>query len=214
MRHVDPTPTQSKLYKAVVEKFYAEYKGNQITAVNEGARLSKLLQISAGFAYTEGKGTYIDAKERLKLVAEIIEQNDVGRKVIVFASFKWIIKALAEVLGKFFTVATITGDTPSKQRNETFALFRKSGEPQVLIAHPGTMAHGLTLTEANTIIWYGPTMSAELYEQANARIRRPGQTTHTHVIHIESTTVEKRAFHRLTRKQKLQGMLLAMFEEE
>lgn len=211
MRHIEPSAMQAKLYKKVFDHFQAEYKGRTITAANEGARLSKLLQISAGFAYSDGKGAYVEAKARIKEVVELVQQAD--KKVLVFCSFKWLIRALAEVLGNYFTVATISGDTPKKERDATFAAFRRSTDPHVIIAHAGTMAHGLTLVEADTIVWYGPTMSAELYEQANARIRRPGQDAHTHVVHIWSTPVEKRAFDRLKRKQKLQGILLSMFEE-
>lgn len=210
-RFVEPSDTQKKLYKKVVDHFYAEYKGREITAVNEGAKLSKLLQISAGFAYTDGAGAYIDAADRIKLVLNLIEEAN--KKVLIFASYKWIIKALATVIGKYYSVRVITGDTSKSERDETFALFRNSTDPHVIVAHAGTMAHGLTLVEADTIIWYGPTMSAELYEQANARIRRPGQTSHTNVIHVYSTQVEKRAFARLRSKQKMQGLLLSLFEE-
>lgn len=210
MRHVEPSVTQKKIYKKVFDHFQAEHKGRSITAVNEGAKLSKLLQISAGFAYTEGQGSYIDAKARLMEVCDLIDQAD--KKVLVFANFKWVIRALAEVIGFYHSVATITGDTPKRERDATFASFRKSKDPHVIVAHAGTMAHGLTLVEADTIIWYGPTMSAELYEQANARIRRPGQDVHTNVVHIWSTPVEKRAFARLKQKQTMQGVLLSMFE--
>jgi len=210
MRHIEPTALQKQLYKQVFDKFRAEHKGHQITAVNEGAKLSKLLQISAGFAYADGRGAYIDAKARLREVIELIEQAD--KKVIIFASYKWMIRALAAVIYKYFSVEVINGDVPKKERDRIFAQFRRSKDPHVLVAHAGTMAHGLTLVEADTIIWYGPTMSSELYEQANARIRRPGQESHTHIICIESTPVEKIAFQRLQKKQKTQGLLLDMFE--
>lgn len=211
MRRIAPTQTQQELYERLLNAYYAEYKGNEITAVNEGAKLQKLLQISAGFAYSEGRGAYIDAKSRIKEVINLIEQAN--KKVIIFASFKWIIRALNEVVGEYFTTAVITGDVSKGDRDKIFAEFRRSKNPHVIIAHAGTMAHGLTLVEADTIIWYGPTLSAELYEQANARIRRPGQHHHTHVIHIESTPVERRMFKRLQRKQKMQGLLLDMFSE-
>jgi SNF2 family DNA or RNA helicase len=212
MRHVECSSAQQALYNTVFDKFRAEYKGKEIVAANEGAKLSKLLQISAGFAYNDGKGFYINANDRLKLVVELIEQAD--KKVIVFASFTWIIHALAQVIENFYTTAIIEGGTTKSRRDEIFASFRNSRDPHVIVAHAGTMAHGLTLVEADTIIWYGPTLSAELYEQANARIRRPGQKSKTHVIHIESTPVEKRAFRRLQSKKKMQGMLLEMFEGE
>ena len=146
------------------------------------------------------------------MLLEIIEQAN--KKVLIFANFKWMIAALDMVISEYYTTGVITGDTSKKDRDEIFMSFRKSRDPHVIIAHAGTMAHGLTLVEADTIVWYGPTMSAELYEQANARIRRPGQDAHTNVVHLSSTPVERRAFTRLKHKQKLQGMLLAMFEEQ
>lgn len=210
MRHIAPSPMQTLVYQGIVDRFRAEFKGHEITALNEGAKIAKLLQISAGFAYDDGKGAYIDAKARLKEVVNLIEQSD--SKVLVFANFKWIVRALAEVVGKYFSVETITGDTKKSDRDQTFAKFRKAKDPRVIIAHPGTMAHGLTLVEATTIIWYGPPQSSEIYEQANARIRRTGQDKHTHVICIESTPAEKSAFQRLQRRQKMQGLLLDLFQ--
>jgi SNF2 family DNA or RNA helicase len=211
MRHVDPTSEQKMLYQALIDQLHLEYKGNEITAVNEGAKLSKLLQISAGFAYSDDKGVYINAKSRMKEVINLIEQAD--KKVLIFANFKWIIRALAEVVSNYYSVAVIHGDVSKGERDKIFAGFRRSNDPHVIIAHAGTMAHGLTLVEADTIIWYGPTLNSELYEQANARIRRPGQSSHTHVIHIESTPAEKKMFRRLQTKQKSQGLLLELFSE-
>ena len=73
------------------------------------------------------------------------------------------------------------------------------------------MSHGLTLTAADTIIWYGPVFSLETYEQANARITRPGQQNHTHIVHIEATPAEKRAFSVLRRRGNMMKSLLEMF---
>jgi SNF2 family DNA or RNA helicase len=76
------------------------------------------------------------------------------------------------------------------------------------------MSHGLTLTAANTIVWYGPTLSNETYTQANARITRPGQKHRQFIIHIESSTVERAAFKRLKNQQAMQGLLLETVEAE
>jgi SNF2 family DNA or RNA helicase len=81
------------------------------------------------------------------------------------------------------------------------------------VAHPKTMAHGLTLTEANTIVWAAPTTSLEIYEQANARITRAGQTRNAFIVHIQSTKAEQHVYSRLRRKAKTQGSLLEMFEQ-
>jgi SNF2 family DNA or RNA helicase len=74
------------------------------------------------------------------------------------------------------------------------------------------MAHGLTLTRANTIIWASPTNSLELYLQANARITRSGQGQNTFIVHIAATRAEQQVYNRLRRKETLQGALLDLFE--
>jgi hypothetical protein len=75
------------------------------------------------------------------------------------------------------------------------------------------MAHGLTLTSANTVVWYCPTNSLEIYEQANARIARPGQTSKTMIVHLAGTPVEKATYARLRERSKMQGMLLELFHK-
>jgi SNF2 family DNA or RNA helicase len=74
------------------------------------------------------------------------------------------------------------------------------------------MAHGLTLTAASSIVWYGPITSNEQYVQANGRIERIGKRNVSNVIHIEATDLEHRMFARLENKQKLQGLLLDMIQ--
>ena len=75
------------------------------------------------------------------------------------------------------------------------------------------MAHGLTLTSASTIIWYGPINSNETYVQANGRIERIGKKHVSNVIHIESTDLEHSMYERLKNKQKLQGLLLDLIQD-
>ena len=76
------------------------------------------------------------------------------------------------------------------------------------------MSHGLTLTEADTAIWYLPTTSPETYEQACGRITRGGQTRHQHIIHMISAPVEAKIYKRLKDKEKLQGLLLELLSSD
>jgi SNF2 family DNA or RNA helicase len=76
------------------------------------------------------------------------------------------------------------------------------------------MSHGLTLTAADTIIWYAPTESLETYEQGNARIIRPGQKRKTRVAHLFGTSVERVTYNRLKARAKMQGCLLEMFHSQ
>ena len=112
----------------------------------------------------------------------------------------------------FHGVEAITGDTARKDRDRIFARFKADPTCRVLVAHPGTMAHGLNLQCASTIIWYTPTYSLETYAQANARITRPGQKEFMSIYHITATPVERRIFERLKKQESVMGVLLDMFK--
>ena len=121
---------------------------------------------------------------------------------------------LEEKLEKKWSVAVVNGAVSATKRNQIFNDFQNSKDPRVLIAHPATMAHGLTLTSASTIIWYGPITSNEQYVQANGRIERIGKKHVSNVVHIESIAVEAKMYDRLRNKQKLQGLLLDLIQQE
>ena len=121
---------------------------------------------------------------------------------------------LEKELSKTWSVAIVNGEVSSAKRNVIFHNFQEQDDPHVLIAHPATMAHGLTLTSASTIIWYGPVTSNEQYIQANGRIERIGKKHVSNIIHIEATDLEYRMYERLKNKQKLQGLLLDLIQKE
>lgn len=210
-RLVQSSPAAVKAYKEMAKDLATQVRSKEITAANEGVKLSKLLQIAAGFAYdTQGVGHYIGGVDRFREIIGLIK--DAQGKVIVFASFRYLVDLLAGVLGKSFSVAVIHGDIPAAERTRAFADFQNSMDPKILVAHPQTMAHGLTLTAASTIIWASPTTSLEIYQQANARITRVGQTKNTHIVHISGSSAESKVYSRLKRNAKMQGALLELFE--
>ena len=76
------------------------------------------------------------------------------------------------------------------------------------------MSHGLTLTAANTIVWFTAPYSNESYEQANARIVRPSQTARTLIVHMSGTPVERITYARLKARGRMQGVLLDLFRSQ
>jgi SNF2 family DNA or RNA helicase len=109
-------------------------------------------------------------------------------------------------------VACIHGGTSKADRDQIFGEFQKTDRIRVIVANPSTMSHGLTLTAATTIIWYAPIHSNDIYLQANARVRRPGQTRTTVIAHIAGSDIERRIYKRLQGKEKLQGALLDIMQ--
>jgi hypothetical protein len=212
-REVSLTPEQAKAYKNMETKLFAEVESGKVLAVNEAVKVNKLVQICAGVLYDEhGNEVAMPCKPRLDVVAEIIEEAD--GKVIVFVPFVSSIALVANDLRKRgFSVEVIYGDVPKSKRDEVFSAFQKTQHPRVLVAQPAAMSHGLTLTAANTTVWYAPTNSADIYEQANARTTRPGQKRNTLIVNIEGSPIERKMYTRLKTKQKMQNMLLEMIQE-
>lgn len=209
-RVVELSKEQTKMYKEMVSKFKAEYEGGQITAVNEAVKLNKLLQIVCGVAYGPDGDMVIPAKPRIDTVLEVVEESKA--KVIVFVPLTGALNALAEAVGKHYKVSVVHGQVSKSQRDEIFHDFMQPQGAKVLIAQPGTMAHGLSLTAADTICWYAPTNSSETYQQANARIVRPGQKRNTLIVRVQGSDIERRMYERLERRESMQGTLLGMFE--
>jgi len=175
--------------------------------------MQKLVQIACGVAYgDDGQNIEIDCGPRVNLVKEVIEEA--GEKVILFVPLTGTLKMLEKELAKHWSVGVVNGAVSSSQRNRIFKNFQQERDPHILIAHPATMSHGLTLTTASTIIWYGPINSNEQYVQANGRIERIGKKKVSNVIHIEATDLEHMMFERLRNKQKMQGLLLDLIQEQ
>ena len=213
-RQVDLTAEQKKHYNQMLKHFVTEaVSEGTITAVNEAVKIQKLVQIACGVAYgDDGQNILIDCSPRINLVKEVIEEA--GEKVILFVPLTGTLHMLEKELSKHWDVAVVNGEVSSTQRNKIFHDFQHQKSPHVLIAHPGTMAHGLTLTSASTIIWYGPINSNETYVQANGRIERIGKRNVSNVIHIEATDLEHKMYERLRNKQKLQGLLLDLIQQQ
>lgn len=205
------TAEQSKAYKAVYDHAHYLFQSQQITAANAAVVMQKLLQISSGYAYsTTGKVLYFDNTPRLDALLEVLEEAD--GKVLVFVQHIAAVQELFKVLvARGVSAEWITGESPLKERNRIFT--RVQGDPslRVLVAHPGCLSHGLTLTEANTTVWWTPTCSREQYDQANGRTTRPGQIRKTLVVHLCGTAVERKVYSLLEKKGNVQTALLSMF---
>jgi SNF2 family DNA or RNA helicase len=205
---VDMSAEQTMVYRRLANEFAVMIKEQRITAANAGVALGKLLQVGSGYVYTNNPlYVTLDSTLRKDMLLELIEEAP--HKVIVFAPWRHLIENLAQLfLDNEIDYAMVHGDTP--KRESIFSDFQNTSRYRVLLAHPAVIHHGVTLTAATTIVWYSPITSLEIYEQANARIRRYGQTNKQLFLHIQSTAVEKRVYGLLRAKQRLQDEFLQL----
>ena len=210
---------QRKTYAMLKEHAAALLKEGTITAVNGGVLFSKLLQTSIGWVYGDDGKTYeLDNHRRIAALLDIItgkvDSLRTDAKVLVFSPFISAMHGISAELKKAkIDFAEVSGDTTSAERGEIFQAFQHTAKFKVLNAHPQCMSHGLTLTAADTVIWFGPTTKLETYEQANARIRRVGQTRKQQIIRLLASPVERLTYSRLMQRRDLQDTILDIIAE-
>lgn len=203
--------SQAKAFKEMKER--AVISAHDITAVNAAVMFQKLIQIVCGVAYdSTGETVNFDAAQRVDDLKELIEEA--GDKVIVFVPLRGVQDWLYKELAEDYSVASVHGDVSVGERNVIFNDFQTAESPRVLLAHPKVASHGLTLTRARTVIWYAPIYSLEMYEQANARIRRLGTKEKTRVVHLWATNFERELYSRLKHKKRVLGDFLALVKGE
>lgn len=205
---------QREIYDAVKRDCYALLTTGQIKAANAGAVMSKLLQVSLGWVYLDdGSVAQLDNEARNDALLEILRAT--RNKALVFVPFTHALHGLKSLLdAEGISNEMVSGGTPLAKRNQVFQAFQYGDDPVVILAHPECLAHGITLTRADTVVWYGPITSSEIYDQANARIRRVGQVHKQLFLHLCATPTEKRVYNLLIRKVAVQDTLLQMLEEE
>lgn len=212
-RHVPLTKQQEHYYKKLKKQMLLEVAGAEITTVNAAINMNKLLQISAGAVYTdEGDTLEFDISERYNVLKEVLDET--SRKALVFVPFKSTIRMLQDRLAADgVTAEVISGDVSAGERTDIFKRFQTTPDPKVLVIQPQAAAHGVTLTAADTIIWWAPTASLETYAQANARIHRTGQTAKCTVVQLQGSEVENRLYAMLDKRIDIHTQILDLYNE-
>lgn len=199
--------------------------GRMISTVNAAGVMTKLMQIASGAAYSDfGTGfTELQKKAadamgyalidtgRYELIADLVEQRDHS---VVFFNWNHQRDQIVEELNRRgISFALIDGTVSDKERKEAVDRFQ-AGFYRVLLAHPQSAAHGLTLTKGSATIWASPTYNLEHFLQGNRRIYRAGQTQKTETIVIVAPgTVEEKVMERLKEKDMRQGNMLALLKD-
>ena len=215
VREVPLTLQQKKYYEKIKQDMLVVAAGQTISAVNKAAVVNKLLQISCGGVYSEdGTVVEFDAAPRMNLLLEILAETN--RKVLIFAMYRSSIDAIDAFLTKHgIRVGVIHGGIPAHKRGELINRFQQAQDLDVMLMQPQATAHGITLTAADTVVFFGPLMSVELYVQCIARADRKGQTSDkVTVVHIQSSPIEKKMFAAMDARVTDNALLTEMFDEE
>lgn len=177
--------------------------GVELTAINAAGMVNKLLQFANGAIYYEDadlKKDYMEVHDiKLDALEEIMDVDD--KPVLVFYSYKHDLERIQARFQKY---------KPRKLENNQDIKDWNEGKIRLLIMHPASGGHGLNLQYGgNTIVWFGIPWSLELYQQANARLDRQGQTNAVIVNHLVAyNTYDINVIKSLESKDKTQESLM------
>jgi SNF2 family DNA or RNA helicase len=213
-RVVPLTPQAMKYYRELLKEMQIQAAGETISTVNAAAALSRLLQLSGGAVYTDdGNVVEFDVQPRLSVLHEVLDESP--HKVIVFVPYKhtlYLVKNYLEKNG--ITNEIISGDVSASKRSAIFNSFQTIAHPRVLLIQPQAASHGVTLTAADTVVFWSPVMSVETYLQCIARIDRVGQKNKMTVIHLQGSEVERRMYTMLQNKVDMHEQLVDLYRVE
>lgn len=210
-----PLSTQAaKYYKELKNQLLVEAVGEQISAVNAAAAMSKLLQISGGAVYTDSRGVVeFDVSPRLQALKEVLAET--LHKVVVFVPFLHTIQIVTQFLKEEgVTTEVIHGGVSAKDRADVIRQFQSDQDPRVLVIQPQSASHGVTLTAADTLVFWSPVLSVETYIQCVGRIDRVGQQNKMTVVHLQGSESERRVYTMLQGKIDSHLKIVDLYKQE
>ena len=213
-REVPLTSQVLRYYRELKNQHLIEAAGEQISAVNAAAMLSKLLQISGGAMYTDNREVVeFDVTPRLSALMEVLDETE--HKVIVFVPYRHTIELVSRHLSSQGVInEVINGDVSARDRADLINRFQTQTNPRVLVIQPQAASHGVTLTAADTVVFWSPVMSVETYLQCIARIDRYGQVNSMTVVHLQGSEAERRVYAMLQGKVDSHESLVDLYKQE
>jgi SNF2 family DNA or RNA helicase len=192
-------PKEKAMYDQLERDLLLPMVGADIVANGAAVLSNKLLQMANGAAYDENRGVHEIHNVKMDALEDLSEAAN-GKPVLVFYAYK---HDLSRIKARFPKARTLDSADDIAEWNE--------GKISMLLAHPASAGHGLNLQAGgNIIVWFGLTWSLELYQQANARLHRQGQTQSVIVHHlIAEGTIDEDVMSALENKATGQEALLA-----
>ena len=193
-RQITLSPDQRKLYEQMKKEALAILNGKKVTTVNALTQLMRLHQITCGHFTADDGTTQRIPNNRVSELMDILEETE--GKAIIWAHYQWDIKDIIKEIVKEYgpgSVVDYYGLTPQDERQGNIKKFQDDPGCRFLVGTPSTGGYGITLTAANTVIYYSNGYDLEKRLQSEDRAHRIGQKKAvTYVdINAEETVDEK-----------------------
>ncbi len=209
-RNVALTSEQLKLYQQMKTMALAILNGKQVTSVTVLTQLMRLHQITCGHFTADDGSTQLVKSNRITELMDVLEE--VEGKAIIWANYQHditnIIKAIVEKYDDE-SIVDYYGLTPQEDRQENIQKFQNNSKCRFLIGTPQTGGYGITLTAANTVIYYSNGYDLEKRLQSEDRAHRIGQKKSvTYVDLIAEKTVDEKIVKALRKKINIASEVL------
>ena len=211
-REVPLTPEQKRVYDQMRTLALAVLSDTSVaTTQSVLTQIMRLQQICCGFFQPDEGGIQQLPNDRLSELMDVLD--DVSGKAIIWATYTHSIKQITEEIAKVHgprSVAAYYGETPQDERQEIVNRFQDPGDPlRFFVGQPRTGGYGITLTEANTVIYFSNSYDLEIRLQSEDRAHRIGQQKAvTYVDLVSPNTVDEKVLSALYDKNILAGQVL------
>jgi SNF2 family DNA or RNA helicase len=211
-RDVDLTDEQKRVYKQMKKLALAKLDNGELaTTASVLTQIMRLQQICCGFLQPDEGEIQPIENNRLKELFEITDE--LQGKAIIWASYTHDIQRIADALRDRFgpeAVATYYGETPQDERQDIVTKFQDKNSPlRFFVGQPRTGGYGITLTAANTVIYYSNSYDLEIRLQSEDRAHRIGQGSKvTYIDLVSPDTIDEKILKALRGKINLAGEVL------
>ena len=209
-RHITLTPDQKRVYEQMKKAAMAVLNGKVTTTMTVLTQLMRLHQITCGYVTADDGSVQEIDSNRIKELMSILEETE--GKVIIWANYQMsvgdIIRNLTKTYGKDSYVHYY-GLTPQEIRQENIVRFQTDPNCRFIVGTPQTGGYGITLTQANTVIYYSNSYDLEKRLQSEDRAHRIGQKKNvTYIDLIAEDTVDEKIVDALKKKINIASQVM------
>ena len=209
-RHITLSPEQRKIYTQMKETALAHLNGKQATTMTVLTQLMRLHQITCGHFTADDGSTQPIANNRLNELINALDELE--GKAIIWAHYQYDIREIIRVIVEKYgpeSVVDYYGLTPQDERQPNIKKFQDDPKCRFLVGTPSTGGYGITLTAANTVIYYSNGYDLEKRLQSEDRAHRIGQKKNvTYVDIIAEDTVDEKIVKALRDKINIASQVL------
>lgn len=217
-RDVSMSKEQIAAYDDMEERLFLELEGEPVTANVAASRLMKLREITGGFLITDNKKEVPLNKNSPKMLEldTLLEQSIAPKlgddgpplKALIWAQYQWECRTLVDRYKKHYGSLGLFGGISQSAKDRNIRSFRDDPRCRLLVCHPASAGHGLTLTEGSYSFYYSMSYNFEELHQSIYRIYRPGQIrSTTYYFLVAPRTIDEALLAAIQQKKNLSDLI-------